>query len=375
MQFKNNPKITKKVTELDKFIGGGSQINEVLECIKIDALQDSLMLTATNGNGNFYKSVIPDVEVMDEGTILMPASALSDMLTRMPDGLVKTSAKGVMSISTKGAKLAKGGIISDFAAVPPIKPTGNCVIAFEQLKRAFQQVAHSTKKNSANLMSSGVHILSVDGDLVIETCCDTSASRYVIKNVPIQGTIDALVPADTISSKIASNKTYDSETAVTIHSSEKYTVFTIDNDKILSVNIASKFMDIDRILRAEYEAEITANTAALKDMVKDAICIAANTTKTRAVLRLTIKNKGTVIDYEIDSGTSNASGKFPCDCNVDNFEDVTIGVNPLFIKEILTFFGDEVLFKVKNATSPLLFTNIISDIESSMFLVLPIRLR
>ena len=115
MQFKNSPQITKKVAELNKFIGSNQNINEVLECIKIDALQGSLTLTATNGNGNFYKSVIKEVEVLDEGTILVSASSLADMLNRMPDGMVKTNARGVLTISNKGSRLSKAGIIANYA--------------------------------------------------------------------------------------------------------------------------------------------------------------------------------------------------------------------------------------------------------------------
>lgn len=375
MQFKNSPQITKKVAELNKFIGSNQNINEVLECIKIDALQGSLTLTATNGNGNFYKSVIKEVEVLDEGTILVSASSLADMLNRMPDGMVKTNARGVLTISNKGSRLSKAGIIANYAEIPSTSPTGTCVIAYEQLKRALQQVSHSTKKSSANLSATGVHITNKGESLIIEACCDTSASRYIIENAQINGTIDCIVPADNIASKLSGNKTYSNDSAVTIQSSERYTVFSIDDDMIIAVNIAAKYFDIDRIYNLPFKAELTLKTADMKDMTKDAICIINSSTKSRIVLRLNISNNGTMVSYEIASETSNASGKLPCQCSIDNFDDMTIGINPLFIKEVLNFFDEDITIKVNNATSPLLLTNIISDVESSKFLILPVRLR
>lgn len=336
--------------------------SNILKCLLLDASSEVLRVVGNDNELGIETSV--EGEIPEHGTIAVNADVFSNIVRKLPDGMVTITVSGEkVSIQCEQVHFNILGMDGEeFAALPEISRDYGIEITQYTLKDIIIKTIFSVSANQSSPLMTGELFEVKDNYLRVSSLDGHRISRRQVELRQPHDDCSAVIPGKTLSeiSKIISG---DPEKLAYIYFTESHVLFELENTIVVSRLIEGKYFDVDSMLSDEYLIHLKVNR---QDFLS---CLE------RSMLMIREEDKKPVIlmihDHDMEIKIRSAMGSFHESMEVEKEgNDLTIGFNPRFMSDALRAIDEEeVEIYLQSQRSPAF----IRDENSYCYLVLPIN--
>lgn len=344
----------------------GKTTMPILECLVFEAGKEKVKLT-TNDMEIGIETFI-DAQIEEEGSILINAKMISDLVRKLPDDDVhiQTDNNQNVFISCGKSKFSLSGMEADeFPVLPTIEKSKEVTISEFMLKEMIRQTVFSISDNESNKILTG-ELFEIKGNEFKIVSLD--GHRVSVRKMELKDSYDhikVVVPGKTLN-EISKILTGGMENEVHMYFNDKHILFEFGVTKVLSRLIEGNYYNIDQMLSSDYETKITVNKNELYNCIDRSTLLLRESDKKPIVMNI---QDGTM-KIEMNSQI----GSMDEDIAVEKEgEDLVIAFNPKFLTDALRVIDDEQInIYLINSKSPCYIKN---SEESYIYLILPVNLK
>ena len=337
---------------------------DILECILIDALGSTILLTGNDLDLGIQTSVTG--EIIERGALAINAKLFSELVRKLPDGqiILETDNNNVCTITCDKKNYEIPGLSADeFSYLPEIEKDNSIVLNQNALRDMINQTIFSLSVNDVNVMMTGELFEVRDGNLKV---VGLDSHRISIRNLSLddkESSVKVIIPGKSLK-EIAGILEPDAEKEVNIYFSQKHVLFEFDDIKVVSRLLEGNYFNVNQMISNDHATQVVINRKAFIEAI-DIQMVFINEADKRPVI-LDIKDDVMHIHVKTGKGT----GSEDVDIKKTG-EDLKIGFNPKFIIDALKVIEDEeVTLYFVNSKSPCFIKD---DEESYMYLILPVN--
>jgi DNA polymerase-3 subunit beta len=339
-----------------------------LLCVKLSAADDKLTLAATDLEVAI-RYVNNQVEIKQEGEILLPADKLRDIVRESVDDTLAINAEGE-SATIKGQdscfKIFTQSA-SDFPLVPDFEGTPDFSVPAGQLKRLINHTLFAAARESTRYAFNGVllnikgkklNFVSTDGRRLAQARGDVSEVAKSDKQPA-----SAIIPAKAL--QLVDKLIGDPEESVAFQVTENQVIVHTAEATLTTNLVEGQFPPYEDVIPKDTDKKMTANTADFLSAVRRASLL---TTEESKGVRMQFSSTGLVLSSRSPEA-GEATVNFPC-----KFEgaDVEIGFNPAFLVEALKVVDtDEVAFELTASNRP----GLLRGGPDFLYVIMPVNLQ
>lgn len=355
---------------------GAKTSHPILECIKIEALNDGHVIFTANSI-DLCIEYNSQITVYEEGAIALPSKIFGEIVRRLPEGEVKISADlktYVTDIECEQSKFNIQGMgIEEFPDVPIVDEEYRTKINQKELRQIVRKVYPFISPMETRKPVLTGALFDFKGDTLSVVGTDTH--RLAVINIPIDtNTIPKkfVVPGVTLS-KIGQILSDDDEATVDVIVSEKNILFDFGEFQVYSRLLEGEFLKYEVILSAANSIKVKADKESIVNSLERANLIInddlSSKTENKMPVRLNIcYNKieiscKTIKGYVNDTVTVDQEGG-----------DLLIGLNCKFMLDALNACDDEGVLMEFSAPTSGCFIKPEDGSNRYTFMVLPVRL-
>ena len=327
---------------------------------------EQVQLTGYDLKRAIYTSIAADVA--EPGSVVLPARLFSEMLRRMPDGIVTLTVNGESAnIQCGKAHFDVIGMqAEDYPDLPAVDQESGVALPQGLLKQMINETKFAISTNEARpvymgslfeLENNELHIVSVDG------------YRLALRRETVEGYGDDcsfIVPGNALSD--LERFCDDSDDKVTMAVGGKYISFTVGETVILSRRLEGEFLNYRKAIPETFRVRVKTDRAELLQVVERVGLIVDE--KVRTPLRLTFSDGA--IDFACTTPVGRAEDVCPCEGDGGGLE---IGFNDRYLSDALKNApADEICVSLNTGSSPCILTAADGS-ENFTYMILPVRLR
>ena len=347
---------------------GGPQKSTIpaTEGIFISAKNSKLTLTGYDLEVGI--TTVIDCSIESEGSVVLNARLLCDILRRLPSAAVTITVDGhnLCKITSGDSEFSLGGIpANDYPELPTV--SGGIPFAIKQniLREMVKQTIFGVAVQDIKAVHKGIKFEIENNNLRLISC---DGFRLAIRNEPIEYAGDDMtfvVPAKTLSEVI--KLADDDESNVTLSIGKKFILFEIGNYRIISRLLDGEFFNYKNAIPAESSTKARVNLKLILDSVERTSLLI--TSKIKTPIRCVFDENLIRISSTTSLGT--ASDRIPASIEGKRVE---IGFNNTYLIDCLrTVDVDEVNIELSSPVSPIIIKPIEGD--NFIFLIIPMRLK
>ncbi len=338
-----------------------------LECIYIKAESGKLIVTGYD----LAKGVRTETEmnVEEEGALLLNAQKLSSILRTLPDGIVDITVDKDQKVTIVSGKIKFEilGLPTDgYPSIPELVGDRSFSIPKGILKRLCQQLLFSVSVDEKRPVLTGINF-EINGDKITLVSCD--GFRLSIRNETVKSDelMKFIVPGRTLSELM--KLLDDSDDIISVELTNKHIIMHFDNLYFFSRLIEGEYIDYLKPIPKDTTVEARVK---IDDMI--ASCERASLVideRVKSPVKITVA-PGSLL-FSCDSVNGKVRDEIPASTNGT---DLDIGFNNKYLLDALRAAAlsgdDEVVLRMK---TPLVGMSIQPiDHDSYFYLVLPVRL-
>lgn len=315
------------------------------------------------------KCSIP-VSVIEEGSVVLPARYMSEMVRRLPDTQIKmeTDKENFSTVVNYGtSEFSLLGFSADqYPSLPDIESDLKFSIKQELFKNMIKQVSFATSPDDNRPIFTGV-LVEKEGSEIHLVATDTHRLAFRKGTTEAEGgeqPVSVIIPAKTLNevSRIMTGE----ENEIQITFGENQVVFETADVKIYSRLIAGQFPNYKQVIPQGCKTKIKVRTRDLLESVDRASLLAKEGTN---VIRITVNQQEMIIN-----SNSPDIGKIHEVIPVHTEgEETQIAFNSKYLSDVLKVIDtEEVLLELTGSLSP----GIIKPLneENYIYLILPVRI-
>lgn len=250
MQIKTNKEPLFKTTQLLQNVISNKTTLPVLANFLMETQKDKIYLAATDLDMGI--SLILPVEILEEGSITIPAKKFADIIRDIPDGDVQITAKKNHSISIESQKCffrLMGLPKEEFPKLPRLMEKERVTLSQSTLKTMLNLTSFAVSSDETRYILSGVLLVIKDNKLrVVATDGRRLAMMERVLETPCDFVKEVIVPLKAIQELIRNLKDTGE---VTIIFGKNQISFQIEDVTIISRLVEGQFPDYEKILPAE----------------------------------------------------------------------------------------------------------------------------
>ena len=337
--------------------------NPLLECIKITAENDGLILLATDGELSIQKKIKADV--LEEGSVCVPGKYFAEFVKRLEreqislftegDTLQIRYADSESSLQTLSAE--------DFPRVDAVIEEKRIALSSKNLKDLIAKTIFCCAQDDSRPVLKGCLIQAQEG-MIRFTALDGYRMAVCEKNLnEIRGEIKIVCPGRALA-EIARMLGGDEEQTEIFVQNNALRI-SIENTVLTARLYEGEFVNVANIVPHEFSSEVVADRGTLAESVERA-----------AVLART--DKSSIVVFDIKEDSMNITSKTSVG-SVDESvrillegKDVTIALNSKYVSECIAAVTDEkIRIGLNGAVSPCVITPVTG--EEFLYLILPVR--
>lgn len=307
----------------------------ILQCIRITAAKDKILLCATDLEvGITYQ--LDQVEIAEEGDVVVPADKVSSIVRESIDEVIVLEEKdATVYLTGSDSRFTIYGHDPDqYPAVPGFEGKADLEISLDQLQEGIEQSLFAAARESTRYALNGV-LWEVSGKKL--TLVATDGRRLARCAVALQKAGNApegrvIVPSKTMS--LLDKLSGDQNATVSVRFIDNQIAIACDPVVISSSLVEGNFPKYDDIIPKDYAKKLTLGTASVLSAVKRAALLANEDSKG---IKLSLE-KGKMIF----SSRAPETGDAQIDMAVD-YQDtpIEIGFNPQFLIDVLRVIKSE----------------------------------
>src|SRR3954470_19316292 len=339
----------------------------VLMCVKLSASDDRLTIAATDLEVAIRYSD-NQVQIEQEGEILVPADKLRD--------IVRESVDDTLSIEIQGDQAHIKGNDShfkiftqnpaDFPPIPDFEGAADFTIPGGLLKQLIGQTLFAAAKESTRYAFNGVllttkgkkvSLVSTDGRRLAQAKGDLASAKSD------KDQLKAIIPAKALT--LIDKLIDDPEEAVSFQVKENQVIVHTSSATLTSSLVEGQFPPYEDVIPKDTDKKMMASTADFLSAIRRAALL---TTEESKGVRLQFTKKGLQLTSRSPEA-GEATINFPC-----KFEgaDVEIGFNPTFLTEALRVVDtDEISLELTAPNRP----GLLKGGPNFLYVIMPVNLQ
>lgn len=363
------------VNTVQKAIGAKTP-HPILECIKIEALNDGHVVFTANSI-ELCIEYTSEITVYEGGSIALPSKIFGEIVRRLPDGEVSITCDEknyITDIECEHSKFNIQGMgTNEFPDVPIVDEDYRTKISEKELKQIIRKVFPFISPIETRKPVLTGALFDFKGDTL--SVVGTDSHRLAVINIPIDvNTMPKkfVVPGSTLG-KVAQLLSDDEEKFVDIIVSEKNILFDFGEFQVYSRLLEGEFLKYEVILSAANSIKIKADKDSIVDSLERASLIInddlSSKTENKMPVRLNISYNKIEISCKTVKGYVNDI------VNVDQEGgDLLIGLNCRFMLDALNACDEDNVLMEFSAPTSGCFIKPIDGSDKYTFMVLPVRL-
>lgn len=341
----------------------------VLEYVKLNATEDHVVLTCTDGALTIRANVKAEVE--EEGDILLPGKLLTEIVRKLPEGVVSlvTNEKNITTIKCMQSRSTLAGMpAEEFPEMRDIINTHALHVPQKRLKDMISRVTFAIAQHESRQTLTGslmevtkdeIRLVGLDG---FRLALQSMKGSFVLPEG--KTVIKAIIPGHVMNEM--SRIMVDEEGAmVTFHMDSVHLMAIIGDTTVLTTLLAGEYINYRQILPTDWKTRVTVKCKEFEEAIDRASLIARegknNLVKIKAendMMRITsMSDLGDVLE-EISIHLEG--------------EAIEIAFNARYIGDVVKNIDDECcMLSMSNAVSPCVLSPV--DGDAYLYLVLPVR--
>lgn len=359
----DSAKLAKACMNVQRTVSNKSTI-PAIEGILIKAVGESINLVGYDlevGTDTYIPA-----EVLENGSIILNAKHLCDILRLVPDDTVsiESDERNICKIKSGETEYSLIGIAADeYPDVPTVSSGFPIVIKQALLKDMIKKTIFSVSTSERNPVHSGVKFEISDGKIVLVA---VDGARLAIRREDIDYSgeeVSFVVPAKTLGEVMKLGE--DDDAVYSISVGKRHICFEVGDYKIISRLLEGNFIDYKSAIPLTSSTSLTAPTRRLIECIERTSLII---TDRSSPVRCTIENS--VIKFSCVTTIGTANDKMPADIIG---EDIEIGFNNKFVLDALkNCDNDEIKMEFNSANQPIIIVP--TDGDNFLYLILPVRI-
>ena len=338
-------------------------ITPILECIKISAKNDSLILTATDGEISIRKSI--KAEIMEEGDVCVPGRYFSDFIKKLEGVQIVLSADGKKMDIIYADSQTDMQILSadDFPRIDTEINENSFKLKTADLKRFISSTSFCCSADDSRPILKGCQIV-IEGENIFVTALDGFRLATISgKVISATGNMEIFCPSRTLNE--IEKMLPDSEEETEIFVQRGMILVSSDNTVLTSRLYNGDFIKKENIIPRAFSTVVKVDKNSLKASIERA-----------AILVRSDKNSLVIFDInadriEISSNSEIGNVQEPVKAETEG-KDIRIAMNSKFIIEAVNALEeDEIQLSFNSNIQPFVCENI--ENKDKLYLILPVR--
>lgn len=341
-------------------------INPILECVKLKATDEALVLTCTDGELAMEKTIKADVR--EEGECVVPGKLFSEFVKKLSNEQIE------LSLNEKNQLIIKYTDSEMFIACQDVKE-------FPTIQQIHNAQFFTLKQNSLkDIIDKTIFAVALDDTRPILKGCLFEAENKQLTSVALDGyrisiakteIIDCSSPISVIipgrSLNELSKLLGDTDEPIRLLVQKNYLMVQVDSTKIITrlLGFGSDYINYKQIIPTTFETEVVIDKASLEDALDRASILARVSNDNSA--RFDFTNSLLTLSAKAEVGTVTEKINIAL-----TGENLTIRFDTFFMREALRTVKDEFIkIKLNGQVSPCVITPHTGD--DYMFLILPMK--
>ena len=339
-----------------------------LEGILIEAEEGRLTLTGYNLETGIRTTL--DAEIREEGSLVVSARLLGDIVRRLPDDMISCATGGVSINIRCGPSQFNimGTDPREFPELPAVEDGNGFNIAQGKLKSMISQTIFAVSDNESRPIHTGslfevesgsLTMVAVDGYRLalrresLESVCGANGFSFVVPGAALREV-----------EKICA----DSDEEASVTQGDRHVLFQVGSTILISRRLEGEFLNYKQTIPRENAVKVTGNKSALQSSIDRVSLIISE--KLRNPLRCTFQ------DGCLDITTKTAIGDAFDSCEIQgDGKGLEIGFNNRYLMDAVRAApADTVRLELNTPTSPCLILPAEGE-EKFLYMVLPVRLK
>lgn len=341
----------------------------------IPALEGLLIQAGANVRITGYdlkKGIYTNIEadVAELGSVVVGARLFSEMIRRLPDGMVTVSTDGSCNVNVKCGKSEFNFIgISpdDYPEMPDVSGQSEIELPQKILKSMINQTIFAVSDNDVRPIYTGT-LFEVEGDTLTLVSIDgyrLAKRTETLENAGFESG-SFVVPGSALSD--IERICIDSDDRVSISVGAKHISFKIGETVVITRRLEGEFLNYRKSIPEAFRYTVQVERSEFMSTIDRVSLIISE--KNSSPVRMTV-NDGTI---ECRCVTPIGKAEDVCTCEGSG-EGMEIGFNARYIMDALKASGkDKLNLCLNTASSPCIITAA-DGTESFTYMILPVRLR
>lgn len=335
----------------------------VMECIKLSAKNDTLTLTATDGEMSIQKKI--KAEIAEEGEVCVPGRYFCDFIKKLEGIQIELSAdEGKMDIIYADSQTSMQVLSADdFPKMDTDVDENSIVIETEQLKKMIAKTSFCCASDDSRPILKGCQIVIKENDICVTALDGFRLATAEGKVVSSTNDLEIVCPSRTLSE--IEKMLPAGEGTTEIKTKRGLLLVCVDDTVLTSSLYNGDFIKKENVIPRSFQSNVTVNRELLKASIERA-----------AILVRSDKNSLIIMDIEADTikiSSNSEIGKVnePVKAVLDG-KDLKIAMNSKFITEAINALTeDEIVLSFNAGTQPFICEN--KQNKDALYLILPVR--
>lgn len=335
----------------------------VLECIKLSVKNDSLTLSATDGEISIIKTIKADV--YEEGDVCVPGKYFADFIKKLEGVQICLSLDGKkMDISYADSQTSMQVLSAeDFPVIDTEINENSFKLKTSDLKEFIRSTSFCCASDDSRPILKGCQFLINGEDISVTSLDGFRLATIGGKVISATGNMEIICPSRTLSE--IDKMIPDSEGETEIFVQRGMILVSSDNTIITSRLYGGDFIKKENIIPKNFITTATVERDILKASIERAAILVRND-----------KNSLIIIDIngnkiEISSASEIGNVQEPVKAEVEG-KDVRIAMNSKFIIEAINALNeDKITLSFNNNIQPFICQN--EKNKDKLYLILPVR--
>lgn len=336
----------------------------ILECILIDAREDSVRLVANDmdlGIETFIEGTI-----QEKGIIAIECKVFYEIVRKLPDSdiSIQTDDDYKVSIVCENSKFnIMGRNWEEFTDLPAVNKMNGIELSQFALKEVIRQTIFSISDNDTNKTMGG-ELFEINDNCLRVVSLD--GHRISIRKIYMKNSYESkkcIVPGKSLNDliKIIGGET---DKDVIIYIENKFIIFEFDQTVLVSRLIEGEYFKIDQMLSTDYETKFRINKKEFLDCIDRATLLVKEGDKKPVII--TVNDESMELKINSVIGSMNESISI-----TKEGKDIMIGFNPKFLMDALRVIDEEeVDLYLVNPKAPCFIRD---EEQNYIYLILPVN--
>lgn len=334
----------------------------VLECIKLSAKNDTLSLSATDGEISIIKTI--KAEIYEEGEICVPGKYFADFIKKLEGVQITLSLEGKRMDIGYADSQTNMQVLSadDFPRIDTQINENSFKLKTSDLKDFIHSTAFCCASDDSRPILKGCQFIINDGEICVTSLDGFRLATVNGKTVSATGNMELICPARTLS-EIEKMIPDDGETEIFVQ--RGMIMVSADNTVLTSRLYNGDFIKKENIIPKDFTTVVKVDKASLKASIERASIIVRND-----------KNSLVIFDIggdkiEISSNSEIGNVQEPVKADILG-KDVRIAMNSKFIIDAVNALNeDKITLSFNSQVQPFICEN--ETVKDRLYLILPVR--